>query len=298
VNKQQPDLLEDKRLTALSAYAILDTTPQKELDAITRLASFVCKTPIALITFIDADRQWVKSSVGIDLKQVPRADAFCNHAITSNNILEIEDVLEHDAFRHNPFVVNDPQIRFYAGAPLIDPNGFKLGALCVLDMVRRKLTTEQLNSLRTLANDVVTHLVLLKQSRELKDTQARDKDLSNLFNTSPGIQCVMDKDYRIEMINKAVTDILGHNQGKAIGKVFWNLFSEGVRSSSIRQMNEGLRKGKRSFEVKTPLITGAGDIKWLNWSLVFKENKWYATGRDVKRIWIYFLLPLKNRQVA
>jgi len=281
VNKHQPELLEDKRLTALSAYSILDTSPQKELDAVTRLVSFVCKTPIALITFIDTDRQWVKSSVGIDLKQVPRADAFCNHAIASNNVLEIEDVLEHDAFRHNPFVVNDPQIRFYAGAPLIDPNGFKLGALCVMDMVRRKLTNEQLHALRTLANDVVSHLVQLKQKKELKENQVKDKDFLNLFNTSPGIHCVMDKDYRIEMVNKAVTNILGYNQGQAVGKIFWNLFSEGVRSSSIRQIKDGLGKGQRSFEIKTPLVNGAGDIKWLNWTLVFKENKWYATGRDV-----------------
>ena len=195
MTRSQTLSLEDKRLTALSAYPVLDATPQKEFDAITRLASFVCKTPIALITFIDADRQWVKSSVGIDLKQIPRADAFCNHAIISNNVLEIEDVLEHEDLRDNPFVLNDPQIRFYAGAPLIDPNGFRLGALCVMDMVSRKLTAEQLHALQVLAGNVVAHMVLLKQNYELKDTRTREKDISNLLNAL--MQCLLCDGYEL-----------------------------------------------------------------------------------------------------
>ena len=126
MNRQQALFIEDKRLTALNSYNVLDTLPEKDFDAITRLASYICKAPIALISFIDAERQWVKSAVGTNALQIPRADSFCTFTILDNKILEISDVLESEIFRQNPFVINDPQIRFYAGAPLIDPDGHRL----------------------------------------------------------------------------------------------------------------------------------------------------------------------------
>jgi PAS domain S-box-containing protein len=281
VSKHQSALLEDRRLTALSTYNVLGTTAQQEFDGIARLASVVCKTPIALITFIEADRQLVKSCVGVDLKQVPRADSFCVEVIKGEHVLEIEDLLEYEALKDNPFVVSDPQIRFYAGAPLIDPNGYKLGALCVMDTVRRKLTTEQLNSLRTLAANVVAHLVVAKQNKELKISGSRDKDLVNLFNSSQGIHCVMDKEFRVEMINKAVADILGYHPKQLTGKVFWNLFSDGISVSAQQQIKRGSGKGHHPFEMKTPVVTNTRDIRWLSWQLLFKDNKWFATARDI-----------------
>ena len=224
MNKIQQVVSEDKRLTALGAYQHLDNSPQKELDAIARLASFVCGTPIALITFIDADKQWIKSSVGVDLKHTARADAFCTHTIAGGQALEIEDLLLHETLRNNIFVVNEPHIRFYAGAPLIDPNGYRLGALCVMDVVPRKLLDDQLQALCTLAGNVMSHLVSNRQRMELKEVRQRDKDFNNLFNSSAGIHCVMDKEYRIEMINQAAADVLGYKPSQAIGHVFWNFF--------------------------------------------------------------------------
>ena len=281
MNKHQTATLEDKRLTALSAYPILDTSPHQELDAITRLASFVCKVPIALITFIDADRQWVKSGVGIDLKQIPRIDAFCNQVIIGTKVLEVEDLLEHDTFKDNPFVANEPHVRFYAGAPLIDPNGFRLGALCVMDMVCRKLDDEQLSSLQTLANNVVSHLVRLKQKKELKDSTTRNSDYLNLFNSSAAVHCVMDKEFRVEMVNKACGDIWGYKPSQVNGNVFWTFFSEGIAVSARQMIKNGLAKQQRSFEIRTPVLINSGGLKWLNWHLINKDNKWYATGRDM-----------------
>jgi PAS domain S-box-containing protein len=281
VNKTQTALTEDKRLTALGAYQHLETSPQKELDAITRLASFVCGTPIALVTFIDADKQWIKSSVGVDLKQTARADAFCTHTITSAQVVEIEDLLLHETLRNNSFVVNEPHIRFYAGAPLIDPNGYRLGALCVMDVVQRKLEEEQLQALRTLADNVMSHFVSNRQRKELKEARQRDKDYHNLFNSSSAIHCVMDKDYRIEMINQAAADVLGYRPTQAIGHVFWNFFSEGITVSSRQMIKNGMAKQRRSFEISTPVLTTTRELKWIGWQLVFKEGKWYATGRDI-----------------
>jgi len=281
VNRTQTAFSEDKRLDALSAYQFSGTSPQKELDGITRLVSYICQAPLALITFIDADKQWVKSSVGIDLKQISRADAFCNHAINGTQVLEIGDLRLHPSLSNNPFVVQEPHIRFYAGAPLIDPDGYRLGALCVMDLVPRKLTEEQLQALRTLADNVVSHLVLTRKRKELKEIRRREKDLQNLVNTSAAIHCVMDRDFRIEMINAAAADILGYTAAQAIGHVFWNLFSEGITVSARQMIKRGFEKQQKSFEIKTPVLSTSRDIKWLGWQLNFKEGKWYASGTDI-----------------
>jgi PAS domain S-box-containing protein len=281
VNKHQPLFIEDKRLIALNKYNILDTLPEKEFDAIARLASNICKAPIALISFIDADRQWVKSRIGIDIKQIARADSFCNHSILDDKILEIHDVLENETFRQNPFVINDPQIRFYAGAPLIDPNGYRLGSLCVMDMVHRNLTEEQLSALRTLADEVISHLVLRQQKKELEDSSLRDKEFLNLFNSSPEIHCIMNREYQISMINKSVTDILGYTPEETIGHVIWDFFSEDIKIASIQKLKNGLSKHSQQVAVETPVLTHLGDIKWISWVFILKENKWYASGRDV-----------------
>jgi len=283
VNRQQALFIEDKRLIALNSYNVLDTLPEKDFDAITRLASYICKAPIALISFIDAERQWVKSAVGTNALQIPRADSFCTFTILDNKILEISDVLESEIFRQNPFVINDPQIRFYAGAPLIDPDGHRLGALCVMDMVHRKLTDEQLGALQTLAGSVVSNLVLRKQEKALKDNPLRDQEFSNLFNSSSEIHCLMDNEYRIELINNPVKDILGYSPKEATGHILWDFFSEGIRVSATLKLKKNL--GKRTFPVliETPVLTHLGDIKWINWSFIHKDNKWYASGKDVSR---------------
>jgi PAS domain S-box-containing protein len=279
VSRNQSLFAEDKRLNALAEYQILDTLPEKNFDAIARLASQICKTPIALISFVDAERQWVKSSIGIDIKQMPRADAFCNQAILDDQILEVEDVLEDESFSRNPFIINDPQIRFYAGAPLIDPDGYQLGALCVMDMVRRKLTDEQLGALRTLADEVMSNLLLRKQKRLLSENHLKDQDYLNLFNSSSEIHCIMDQEFRIRVINSPVNNILGYTPAEATGHIIWDFFSEGVRVSSTQRLKRNLQS--KSTTIETPVLTHLGDIKWISWSFVFKEDKWYASGRDV-----------------
>ncbi len=278
-NKHQTIFDEDKRLDALLSYQILNTPPEKEFDAIARLAAFTCKTPIALISFVDSEKEWIKSSIGIAAKSILGKDAFGSHTILNNDILEISDVLENNIFGHNPFVVNDPQVRFYAGAPLIDPDGYKLGALCVMDMVRNKLTDEQLSALRTLADAVMTNLLLRKQKKKLKENSLREKELLNLLNNSPDIHCVMDKEYRIEMINNAVKDVLGFIPKHILGHNLWELFSEGVHLSSLNKLNDTSKSELIVFE--TPVLTQVGDIKWINWWFICRDNKWYASGRDV-----------------
>ena len=128
INRQQETLTTEKeRLTALRSYHVLDTMPEKESDAITRLASYICNVPVALITLIDADRQWFKSEYGADIGETPRVGAFCNHTIQSDDLLEVDDTLLDETFKDNIYVSSE-NIRFYAGAPLVDPDGYRLGA--------------------------------------------------------------------------------------------------------------------------------------------------------------------------
>ena len=160
---------EGARLEALHRYRVLDTPPEPGFDDITFLAANVCKTPVAIITFVDADRQWFKSKVGLSVTETPRAISFCAHAIRQRDLLIVPDALEDERFKTNPLVIADPKIRFYAGAPLVTPDGHALGTLCVIDYVPRALTSEAWDALRALSHQVVAQLEL---RRALLGTQA------------------------------------------------------------------------------------------------------------------------------
>jgi GAF domain-containing protein len=161
---------EEARLAALDKYAILDTDPEQSFDDLTLLASFVCKTPIALISLVDEDRQWFKSRVGMAATETSRDIAFCSTAILQSEIFVVPDALADERFRNNPLVVSDPHIRFYAGAPLINEDGYALGTLCVVDRSPRELEPDQREALKALSRLVLAqlefrrNLILLKEA--------------------------------------------------------------------------------------------------------------------------------------
>ena len=151
---------ETARLERLAQYRILDTPPEEAFDRITRIIAQVIGVPIALVSLVDKDRQWFKSKVGLDADETPRDIAFCAHAILGDDVFVVEDAAEDPRFATNPLVAEAPAIRFYAGAPLRAPGGYKLGTLCAIDTVPHKLTTEQMTLLRDLSDVVVDQMEL------------------------------------------------------------------------------------------------------------------------------------------
>lgn len=163
---------EIERLQALREYSILDTLPEQDFDDITKIASEICQTPISLITLIDSNRQWFKSNHGLNIRETPRDYAFCAHAINNPyEILTVKDSREDDRFANNPLITGYPNVIFYAGIPLVNPAGFSLGTICVIDNEPRELTLNQLESLRALSRQVVNLFEFKKLNKNLKESQ-------------------------------------------------------------------------------------------------------------------------------
>lgn len=204
---------ESARLAALYDYNVLDTLPESEFDDLTALAAEIVGTPIALISFIDKDRQWFKSRRGMELTETPRDIAFCAHAINGSDVFVVNDATKDDRFKDNPMVTSESHIRFYAGMPLMTPDGLSIGAICTKDRVPRSLSDGQRKALEILARQVIAQLEL---RRLLRDHNARNaalgalQELSNLLHS-----CVT-----LEEAGKIISRGLRHLMPGDSGSVF------------------------------------------------------------------------------
>lgn len=172
---------EPARLAALRSYGILDTPQESDFDDLVRLAAQICEVPVALITLLDAERQWFKAKVGTEISETPTEISFCSHAILQDDVMVVSDMTHDPRFVENPLVTGGPEVRFYAGAPLVTPEGLPLGTLCVLDTEPRDFSEEKRTALRTLGRQAMAQLELRRQARQI---DAERHDLETTLETA------------------------------------------------------------------------------------------------------------------
>jgi GAF domain-containing protein len=172
---------EPQRLTALKEYRILDTAEEQSFDDIVLLATFICKVPIAMVSLVDETRQWFKARVGVTQQQTPRDVAFCAHAILQHEPLIVSNALKDPRFADSTLVTREPHIRFYAGFPLIDHEGFAIGTLCAFDRKPRRLSAPQRAAMTALSRQVMALLELRRVSAHLAEALGKVRMLYGLL---------------------------------------------------------------------------------------------------------------------
>ena len=221
---------EADRQRALDGLELLDTPAEQEFDDITLLASFICGTPIALISLIDRGRQWFKSRVGIDIAETPRDIALCSHAILGDDVFEVTDASVDKRFTDNPVVTGDLHLRFYAGVPLKTSDNHNVGTLCVIDREPRRLSEPQRDALKALGRQIM-RLVELRQSTRrqtaLRKQLVSETALSRAIVESAGTAIISTNlDGTIQAFNPAAEELLGYTAGEMVGTVTPEVFHD------------------------------------------------------------------------
>jgi PAS domain S-box-containing protein len=205
MNPPIPDS-ESERLESLRSYRLLDSRPEQDFDDLTELAANICGAPISLVSLVDESRQWFKSKVGFAPSETSRNISFCGHAILEDQVMVVPDAKRDPRFASNPMVLEEPRVQFYAGAPLVNPQGHALGALCVMDRVPRELTRRQLEALKILSRQVVSQMELRKRAWELAASEERLRVVTQ--NARVGL-VVVNEDRRYVYANDEYVKILG-----------------------------------------------------------------------------------------
>lgn len=268
---------ERERLSRLYEYSLLDTLDEKEYDQITKMAALLCDAPISLISLIDKDRQWFKSSFGLDAKETPRDQAFCAHAINDpHKPLVVRDSRKDERFSDNPLVEGEPNIGFYAGFPLVTNDDLALGTLCVIDREARDISPQQIESLEILANQVVKLFELrrtsLEKDRYLKELEARNRSLEEFAR-------VAAHDIKSPLANIRTTAELVMVEGDNLTEEQRDLI--GLLTESCDELSsliEGILRHSRSNE------------------LILEERSWFSL-KDLLEKSINMLTPMNEADI-
>ncbi|WP_367754186.1 PAS domain S-box protein [Flavobacterium sp. WC2430] len=270
---------EQDRLKALDSYSIMDTLSEIDYDSITQLASYICNTPISLVSLLDKDRQWFKSSVGLEVKETPKSFSFCQYAIMGDEVYEVQNALEDTLFSDNPLVTGNPDIRFYAGAPLKDSEGYNLGTLCVIDTVPRELTDLQKNALKLLANQVINLLQLRRKNLQLIDSQ---KEFKNFVELSKDLVCIANIDGTFHKVNPTFITVLGYSREELEGKLFVDFIHPDDLEKTYKEV-EKLANGEKTLSFVNRYKCKNGAYISLSWRSTPdpETGNLYSIARDI-----------------
>ncbi|MFC4454251.1 HD domain-containing phosphohydrolase [Deinococcus sonorensis] len=244
------------RLAALARYAILGTAPEAAYDRTARLAARLFRVPVAAVTFLDETQQWFKASVGMHLTVMPRATSFCQRVVQRQEVLVVPDTLADARFQDLPVVANAPFVRFYAGAPLVTPDGFTLGTLCLYDtQPRADLTPDERATLQDLAESVMTDLELRRTLAE----QARERHIhAAVLEAAHDAMLLLDAAGRVMAWNPAAEAMLGYTRAEALGQELVELMMPPASRMEFRDAVAGGTMTERRREVPAQRRTGEG----------------------------------------
>jgi diguanylate cyclase (GGDEF)-like protein/PAS domain S-box-containing protein len=264
---------EQERLVELRKYDILDTEPEAAFSSMVQLAAYICQTPIAAISLVDEHRQWFKAITGLDAKETSRDVAFCAHAILQKDTMIVPDAQKDDRFSDNPLVASAPDIRFYAGVPLVTPQGYRLGTLCVIDRVPRALDAAQLDAVKVLADNVMAHLDLRLSHKNIRQYVDDLQIAATIFESSSEAMVVSDADNRIVTANPAFTSLTGYTINEVVGRNP-NILKSGKQSKAFYQemWRELEAVGHWHGEIWNRRKNGDNFAEWLSINIIYNEN--------------------------
>ncbi len=286
---------EKERLAALRDLVVLDSEPEQLFDDIARLASEVCGAPIALLSLVDAERQWFKANVGLPgVNETPRDVAFCAHALADDAVLEVPDATRDARFSGNPLVTGAPGIRFYAGAPLVLPHGERIGTLCVIDRQARLLDDAQTRMLRSLAT-ITCHALVMRRDLIEKSLAVRSEYERALSDSEARYRAIVEEqselvslaraDGQLVYVNPAYARHFGLAPAMMVGANLYDFIELADRDAVRAQLAEVMRVGtSRSSENR--MVAVDGTEKWVAWTNSLQRDGaqrplLHSVGRDV-----------------
>ena len=306
---KSPDIPSNEvsRLAALKKFEILDTISEKEFDDITFLASQICGTPIALVSFIDENRQWFKSKIGLSEAETSREVSFCAHAINNNELFEVQNALKDERFADNPLVTGELNVRFYAGMPLTTSDGLNLGTLCVLDHVPRKLDDNQLQAMESLSRLVMRliegRLQDIQQSRvevELTEQRAALNESNERVHLALSVAKLGAWDWYIPT-NKVIYDkrwyeMVGyeHLELDFSTPIFEKLLHPDDLASTLVALEAHLKSKADSYDIEFRMVHKAGHAVWVN--SIGKVMERDADGSPIRMIGMH--MDISERKLA
>ncbi len=294
LNATGPDT-EALRLQALRDLLVLDTAPEPLFDDLARMASDICQVPVALLSLVDAERQWFKANLGLPgPNETPRDIAFCAHAIEGDTLFEVPDASADPRFAHNPLVTGAPQIRFYAGAPLVLPDGARVGTLCVIDRTPRKLDAAQALQLQQLAR-LATQALLMRRDLVTRSLAVRTRYEQALAESETRYRALVeDQDELVSLarpdgslvfVNAAYAQHFGTTPARMVGSNLYDYIDPADRESVRQRMAAVLSEGE-AVKSENRMLAADGRELWVAWTNRVQRHGQgapllHSVGRDI-----------------